>query len=207
MAHIVGLVADIFEVDVNHARTIEAALGERDQHLVVSDSRPLLTQQDIFSDLPGRLTMLCVDRLPPIMNERDFSDQPGFVARAIDLVRYPAQYEQLARHLLCKTIVVDSLDAAMAMARDDVTNHRFVTVDGEMVEPDGRVVVGPPTSAAGLISRKSELRQIGDQRSDLEKNIETLSEQLNRTQAQASHVDDVQQELRSAIYHSNTARV
>lgn len=207
LAHIVGLVADIFEVDVNHTRTIEAALGERDQHLVVSDSRPLLTQPELFSDLPGRLTMLCVDRLPPIMNERDFSDQPGFVARAIDLVRYPAQYEQLARHLLCKTIVVESLEAAMLMARDDVTNHRFVTVDGKMVEPDGRVVVGPPTSAAGLISRKSELRQIGDQLSDLETNIETLSDQLNHTQAQASHVDDVQQELRSAIYQSNTARV
>ena len=207
LQQIVGLVADVFEVEVDHARTIEAAIGDRDQHLVISNSQSFLSHSELYNDLPGRMTLLCVDRLPPIMNERDFSDQPGFVARAIDLVRYSQEYDLLARHLLGKTVVVDSLDSAITMAREDVSNHRFVTRAGEMVEPDGRVVVGPPTSAAGLISRKSELRQISEQLSQVEQQIETLADQLNRTQAQASHLDDVQQELRSAIYECNTARV
>lgn len=190
--------------------------------------------------LPGRLTVVCLDRLPPFVNARDFSDMAGFVAVAIDLVRVIGKIEgqrskveglkveglkpsnlgpsdlsagvadgleRLARHLLGKTIVVESLEAALAMARTDVAGHRFVTLHGEVVEPDGRVTLGPSSSAAGLISRKSELRDIETRMIDIDRRIETLADQLNRTEAEITHINDVQQELRTAIYESNTAKV
>jgi chromosome segregation protein len=204
---IVGLVADVFDVDVEHAHIIEAALGETDQHLVVEDSRVFLQAFSTIGELPGRLTVLGLDRVPPIVNERAYDDTPGVIARAVDLVRYNPEHDHLARHLLGRTIVVENLETALTLAREDVTGHRFVSRDGEVVEPDGRIRVGPPSSSAGLISRKSELRDIGVRLVRNEELIATLSDQLNRTQAEVGHLETVQQELRTSIYECNTARV
>ncbi len=204
---VIGLVADLIDTDVQHAPIIEAVLGDCDQCLVVADSDAFLSHPELYSDLPGRLTVLFTDRLPPVINPRDFSGQPGYVARALELVRYSAAHETVARHLLGKTIVVETLDDALAMARMDVSGHRFVTRRGEVLEPDGRVGLGPSASTAGLISRKSELRDIGVQLKDIDERVVTLGDQLNRTQAEVSHLDVVQQELRTAIYESNTAKV
>ncbi|MCH7808174.1 MAG: chromosome segregation protein SMC [Planctomycetes bacterium] len=203
---IAGLVADIVDTDIAHAAIIEAALGERDQHLVVTDSRAFLAMIDDFDQLSGRLTALCLDRLSPTVNERDFSDQPGFVARVMDLARVPDAFERLARHLFAKTVVVENLDAALAMASLDVSGHRFVTTSGEIVEPDGRITLGPATAGTGLISRRSELREIEAELTGFETTVAKLVDQLNRTEAEVTYLEEVQQELRSAIYESKTSR-
>ena len=204
---VAGLVADLFDVEVDHAKIIEAALGGYDQSLVVTEGEVFLAHRTQLGELPGRLTVLCLDRLPPVVNERDFSGQEGFVARAIDLIRYPQAYDRLARHLFAKTIVVETLDVALAMARQDVAGHRFVTLRGEVVEPDGGIILGSSATGNGLISRKSELHHIGGQIAETDKLIQSLSDQLNRTQAEVSHLDAVQQELRNAIYEGNTDKV
>ena len=207
LATVAGLAADIFETDVAHARVIEAAVGSAAQSLLVTDSTTFLADQETLRDLPGRLTILCLDRLRPVVNQRDFDDVPGFVVRAVDLVRVADTYEELARHLLGKTIVMTDLDAAIAAASNDHTGHRFVTLQGEVVEPNGQVSLGPPSAGAGLISRKSELRDIVAQSVDLDERINSLSDRLNRTEAEAGHLEGVQQELRTAIYEASTARV
>lgn len=204
---ILGLVAEFFDADVQHARIIEAALGTWDQCMVLRDVQTLDAHAEIFADLPGRLTALSLDRLPPIVNDRDFTGIEGVIARAIDLVRYNTEFDQLARHLFGKTIVVNDRATALRLAREDVHGHRFVTLEGEVVEPDGRILIGPSDTASGLISRRSELRDIDGRLADLEQTLTTLADQLNRTQAEVAHLETVQQELRTAIYESNTARV
>ncbi len=201
-----GLVADLLEADVAHAQIIDAALGETAGHVVISNSRTLLSHPETFADLPGRLTAICLDCLPPIVNEGDFSDHEGFVARAIDLVEFPDDFEQLARHLLCKTIVVTNLEAALAMSAADVADHRFVTLKGEVVEADRRIRLGPLSAGDGLISRKSELRDIEQQATKVDERIQTLGDQLNRTQADLDHLETVQQELRTATFESGTTK-
>ena len=202
-----GLVADVFETDVSHAPIIEAALGDADQYVIVTSGGAYREALGGLGELPGRVTALCLDRLPPRINERDFSEREGFVARAIDLVRFDEAFEEVARHLLGKTIVVETLDHALAMAAQDAAGHRFVTLAAELVEPDGRIGMGPAASKAGLISRKSELADIDVQLAASEALIDRLADQLNRTEAEAGHLERIQQQLRTAIYESNTAKV
>jgi chromosome segregation protein len=204
---LVGLVGDLFDTDIAHARIIEAALGESDQYLVFADSRSFLAHKDTFADLPGRMTAICLDRLPPLVNPRDFSGQPGFVARAVDLVRFPGSFEHLARHLFGKTIVVENLETAFSLGAGDVEGHRFVTLEGEVVEPVGSVSLGPPSTGAGLISRRSEVADIDVRMVEIDRLIITLDDQLNRTEAELAHLEGVQQELRTAIYESSAAKV
>ncbi len=204
---LVGLVADIFETDVAHARIVEAILGDWDQYLVVTRGDEFRAMLDANSAPPGRVTTFCLDRLPPQVNIRDVSGLPGFVARAIELVRFSPDMDQLAQQLFAKTIVVEDVAAAFALQNQDVHGYRFVTRLGEVVEPDGRISFGPYTAGAGLISRKSELKDIDIQLAAAETLIVSLADQLDRTQAEVSHLEVVQQELRTAIYDSNTAKV
>ena len=207
LACIEGMVADLFEADLVHALVVESAVGEHDQYLVVRDTEAFLADPSRFTSLPGRLTALCLDRLPPLVNVRDFSAYPGFVAPAMEYVRFPDQLDRLGRHLLGKTVVTETLEAALAMAREDSDSHRFVTLSGQVVEPNGCLRLGPPSTQAGLISRKSELRDIDQQIAECEQQVETLTDQLHRTDAEAAHLDDVQQELRGAVHEAHTARV
>lgn len=204
---VAGLVADLFETDVEHAGVIETALGDLDQHLVVTDTGSFLADVASCGELEGRVHAVAMDRLPPTLNPRDFSEQPGFVAHAMDLVRFDERYERLAEHLFGKVVIVESLEDAIRLADLTTTGHRFVTSVGQIVEPDGRIVVGPPRSTAGLISRRSELRDIESQIDQIEERVRVLADRLNRTSAEASHIEDIQQSLRNAIYEANTARV
>ncbi len=207
LSTVTGMVAELFEADLVHALVVEAAVGQQDQFLVVDDSEAFLSDAARLKNLSGRLTAICLDRLPPLINPRDFSEFAGFVSRADDLVRFPEQLQQLGRHLLGKTIVVQDLRAGLSMSADDSDGHRFVTLAGEVIEPTGQISLGPPSSEAGLISRKSELRDIAQQLGETENRIETLSDQLHRADAEAAHIEEVQQELRGAVHDAQTTRV
>lgn len=202
-----GMVADLISADVSHAMLIEAALGEADQHLVVTDTAGLLADAEFFAGLQGRVHTICLDRLPPLVNDRSFADQPGFVANAIDLVQYPDDMERLARHLFGKTVIVHTLDDALRLSALIPSGHRFVTMAGQVLEPDGRITMGPAGTRAGLISRKSELREIDHQIDEVEQRIAVLTDRRARMSAEAEHLSNVQQELRTAIYEARTAEV
>ncbi|MCC7291141.1 MAG: chromosome segregation protein SMC [Phycisphaerales bacterium] len=202
-----GLVADVFETDVEHAAVIEAALGDLVQCLVIEDGRRFLADPEFVAGLAGGVTAICLDRLPPVVNDRSFPDHPGFVAKALDWVRFPDDLTHLARHLLAKTVIVAALADALELSADDPFGHRFVTLAGEVVEPDGRVRIRHVASGAGLISRKSELRDIDQRLAETAAQVAMLEDQLNRTQAESRHIAELQQQLRTSLYEANTARV
>ena len=67
----------------------------------------------------------------------------------------------LPRQLLGTTRLVDDLPAARTLATDgDFAGCRFVTRAGELLEPDGTLTVGTQRGQAGIVLRKSELRDL-----------------------------------------------
>jgi chromosome segregation protein len=197
----------MFDAEAVHAAIIEAAIGELDQYLVLSGGDVFLSHPELFDDLPGRLTAICLDRLPPVINEPVHVDHPSIVANAVDVVRYEEGYGRLARHLLGKTVVVDTLENALALAKADPAERRFVTLKGELVEPNGCVSVGPPGSRAGLIARKSERRKVKEALESIELRIASLTGELEEIDGQSAHLESVCGELRTAIEQANAAKV
>ncbi len=202
-----GPIGELFEADAAHAAVVEAALGELQQALVVTSRDALLADRPRLAELPGRLVVCCLDQAPPALDGPDLRTQEGYVASVLDWVRVPEDCSRLARHLLGRTHVVASMEAARRIADALPGPDRFVTLEGEVLEPDGRVALGPPGAASGLISRRSELREIGGRITALETEIAALTAELERTQNEAGHLDAVQQDLRGAIYLANNERV
>ena len=193
-----GMVADLVVADVASAVLIETALGEYDQYLVVEDSRRLMADAEMLADFPGRIPTICLDRLPPFIDGRDFSQQEGFVAKVIDLVRYDERCERLVRHLLGHTVIVRTLADAVRMAEQNPPQYRYVTQSGELLDPLGVCQLGPAGGRAGLISRKSELREIDAQIAEVDERITSMTQRVEQTSAEAARLQHEQQELRNA---------
>jgi chromosome segregation protein len=204
--YVLGAVGELFEVDVAHASLVEAVLGHFEKYLVVTQRDLLLADSETLGELSGTLRAFCLDSVPPTIAGPDLVGQEGVIARLLDWVRHPESCQRLARHLLGRTYVVESTNDARRLATLD-PSARFVTMSGILWEPDGRIGAGPLGSGTGLISRRSELRELAAQITEVESRIADLAETLTERASEITHLEDVQQQLRTAIYDANTHRV
>jgi len=207
MEGLVGLAADLIGTDLEHARLIEAALAGRDQYLVVESHRFVEANRELLAELSGAVSIFPLDSLAPVVNVRDFSGKDGVVATAASLVKSEDRFDHLVRLLLGKTLIVEDLGTAFRLAGEDAAGWRFVTREGEVVEADGSVRVGPTKGGAGLISRKSELEHLSNQLTRLdaeiteaERNVRQVNEDQRQTKQEVS-------DLRASLYENRTRRV
>jgi chromosome segregation protein len=108
----------------------------------------------------------------PIFPE-SVADHPGVVGLAAPLVSCdnPALAD-LPAQLLGDTLIVRDLETVRAIA-EDAAGFRFVTLQGELLEADGTLTVGTHHAETGLLSRKSELRELREQAVALDRRITT----------------------------------
>ena len=209
-----GLVADVIRVDIEHAHVIEAALDGRDQWLVTNDCAAIVAARDALEELEGRVNIICVNdasggalRRATGEDVYDWNQHPDGVRLAIDLVRFEPADEAIAKHLLGRTVVVDDLAAAFELHRAAGPGFRYVTKAGEVLEADGTVRAGPLAASMGLLSRRSELEQIGQQIAEVDARIVQLSSQLAQGSASAKSLEEEQNTIRNEVYRLNTIKV
>jgi chromosome segregation protein len=181
-----GMLADLLHVSVEVAPAVDAALGDKAQAFVVeSDAAFLEWAQRESLRLPGRIAFisLAADTPPAWEDVSDLQGLPGVHGRADHFVDAPADLAGLARRLLGRTWIVDKLADALSLAGGAGRGGSFVTLSGETLAADGGLSIGPKQAAAGLISRRSELRALKQQTADLAARVEAaraLTENLDR---------------------------
>src|SRR6476659_11112002 len=102
------------------------------------------------------------------------------MGRADGYVETAAEFRPLARRLLGRTWLVDSLSTALNLSQTTGRGLEFVTSDGEFLAADGTLLVGPRHAAAGMLSRRSELRACHEQARDLESQLADQAATLSR---------------------------
>ena len=180
LGEIVGLVADLVSVNVQHAGIVDVALGETSQYIVVDGNQmvDLLAAEKLQVD--GRVGLIQLDD-PTTLGadpEVNLNGAPGIIGRADRLVQVQSPYVDFIKRMLGGTWIVKTLADAVALQKGQGQRARFVTLDGEIVEADGTVVVGPKAVSAGIVSRRSELRALTRSLEDLDKEIKELREQV-----------------------------
>ncbi|HMO12550.1 MAG TPA: chromosome segregation protein SMC [Pirellulaceae bacterium] len=162
LADVIGLVADLIRVEVEHAALIDLALGERAQYVVVKGSALIQGVAQGKVRLGGRvgLIQLHPDRTN-VATERVLQDVPGVVGRLDQLVEVKPEHHGLIRHLLGQTWLVKSLDLALELF-PQTTNPttRLITLEGDIIETDGSIICGSKIRSTGIVSRRSELREL-----------------------------------------------
>ncbi|MCX7426359.1 MAG: chromosome segregation protein SMC [Planctomycetia bacterium] len=198
-AQVVGLVADLLRVSVESAPLVEIALGAAAQHVVLTPGNEMLAflqkQPHRFS---GRVGFLWLEQTAgPITPLPNLEGKPGVLGRADRFVETEPRYAALARRLLGRTWIVENLERAIELSATTGTGVRLLTLAGDLLETDGTLSVGPAHVAGGLISRRSELRELRSQLAQRESDAEAakskvaaLREQIGQQQDQVRALAD-----------------
>lgn len=194
-----GLVADLLRIDDPRVWLLQPLLATFENHVVVADAYAFLSELSRQAELPGPVRLLALDRLPATLTRADYTNAPGFVARAADWVTCAAEYRPLAEHLLGRVIVVDVMERALALAANAPDCYVFVTLDGRTVSTSGRLTVGAAHAPPGLISRKTEIRQLHQRLEEVETQVRRATRQRNELEQAASDAQVHRGELLTQI--------
>ncbi|HEV2971493.1 MAG TPA: chromosome segregation protein SMC [Pirellulales bacterium] len=189
-ARVRGMLADLLNVDVQFARFIELALGEKAQHLVVSPAEPLLAFLAAETrSFQGRVGFLMLGKGQHEPGDSAFEGREGVIGRAERFVQVAPEYRPLIGRLLDRTWIVASLAQALRLAPLAQSGTQFVSLGGEMLLADGTLTVGPLQAASGLISRRSELRALAQQIAEFDKCIREVEGVLASLENQLARQD------------------
>ncbi len=215
--NILGMIADLLTVRREYAPLIDLALGDWAQRFVVRDMKHLeATIRQRAQPLSGRVSFVplrqptrdsnngdnCTGRANRLLvpsqlgqvrmpvSEDGTPQHAGVVAGAAQLVSCDdPELAELPHQLLGQTLVVRDLAAAREIAAL-TTGYRFVTLQGEVLEADGSLTVGTHHAESGILSRKSELRELRQQVAALERRIEDSEKALAECRHRAAGLDN-----------------
>ena len=168
-----GPVSSLIRTDDEYTTAIETALGAAMQNIVVDtddDGKAAITMLKRRDG--GRATFLPLRAVSgKRMDDREFASQRGYVGIASSLVACDARYQGVLENLLGRTVIAETLDDAVKMARSSGNRSRIVTLDGQVMNPGGSMTGGSASKSAGVLSRANE-----------RKRMETLCMQLREQQ-------------------------
>jgi len=175
-----GLVADLLHVDADTAPLIEIALGDRASHVVLKETAPLMERLAETSDRwRCRTSFLRLDVPAPAsaIDRVDLSGEVGVMGRADNFVETDSEFTTLAKRLLGRYWLVNTISTAIRLAEGPGRGLSFVTLAGELISGDGVLSVGPHQSQRGLLSRRTELAKLAEQVAQMQQRREELQSQ------------------------------
>jgi chromosome segregation protein len=192
---VVGVLADFLTVRREYAPLIDLALGERAQRILVRDEAQLtLALQQRSQPFSGRVSFLPVQsngKPAPALaaDAQSILTHPGVIALASQVVRCDdAQFSELPDWLLANTLIVRDMAAARQLSAQ-VGGCRFITLQGELLEPDGTLTVGMHHAETGILSRKSELRELREQLIQLDQRMVQIEQDQIDLREQIASLD------------------
>jgi len=213
---VIAPLAELLDAEPEYAAAVEAALGRGLRSLVVSSTEDLPGDDELES-LAGRVSFVPLNwsgAVPPFDPvERDLV-QTGRIVPLRDVVHATgdrlSDVEQLLDRLLGRTYLVADADAALLLASGPLPDGRFVTRDARVIEPDGRVTVGPMSAdgdaePGGLLQRRSELNRLETELAGLESTLEESRRQLATADEEADALHASQRDLSDAISEEQRA--
>ena len=197
---IIGPVSAILKVEPGCEVAVETALGAALQNIVVENEAAAKAAIALLrSDNAGRATFLPLDTVQPGGVRGRLS---GTARLASSLVQADARYDNIVSNLLGRIIVVEDINEASRVARDNGFRSRVVTMDGQVINAGGSFTGGSVQRSAGLFTRKQEMEELRIRAAKLQKDCLAAQEKTDQCKEQ---VDALQAELTATASEQITA--
>ena len=204
LKNIHGPVSRLIQTEDEFTVAIEIALGGAMQQIVVGSEQDGKAAIGYLKRTgAGRATFLPMSSIEGRrLTENGLEKCRGFVGIASDLVRSESCYRGIVENLLGRTVIVQTIDNAIAMANQYRSRFKIVTLDGQVMNAGGSMTGGSVNKEAGILSRANELEKLTAQEKELEGQRATLEAQLQEAQRSADQVqfqlDTAKDQLREA---------
>ncbi|MCC8067444.1 MAG: chromosome segregation protein SMC, partial [Clostridiales bacterium] len=211
---ILGVVADIIKVEKEYETAIETALGGSIQNIVTDTEETAKRQIEFLKkNKYGRATFL---PLSGVTSRGSFQtpkalEETGVIGLASSLAKADKQYQTLVDSLLGRTVVVDQIDHAIALARKYRHSLRIVTLDGELLSPGGSMSGGAFKNSGNLLGRRREIEELEQRVKKSRSALDQLQGLIDRTRSERNQMREelvrLNEELQKEYLAQNTAKL
>jgi len=194
---IIGPAGDLLSTDKTYERAIEAALGGNINNIVVETADDAKSAIAFLNQhRAGRVTFLPLDTIR--CGVRDDMDAvrglPGVIGPAIEYVHYDPRIRVAVEYLLYNTVVVQTIDDAIRIARSPNPFPRLVTLEGEVVASSGAVTGGRTQhESRGLLGRSAEIAELEEKVLQTDAGLEELAKM---GQGLAEEISDLERHIK-----------
>lgn len=211
---IVGVVADIIKVDKEYEIAIEIALGGSIQNIVTEDEETAKKMIEFLKKNHfGRATFLPLTSIakPQAFKISDALKEKGVIGLANTLVQTEVKYENVAKTMLGRILVIDHIDNAVKIAKKYNYSIRMVTLEGEMLVPGGAISGGAFKNNSNLLGRRRELGELKQKLSAAKEKLNIAMVDIENIKTERNHVrkaiEEKKAELQELFLKQNTARM
>ena len=170
-----GVLANIIEVPEKYQTSIEMCLGASLQNIVTEteeDAKRLV--EHLRKNNLGRASFLPITSVKGKKLDKIKGNEKGVIGIASDLIKYSKKYEQIIINLLGRTVIVDNMDTAIKVSKQNNYTFRIITLDGDIINPSGAITGGSVTKkTVNILGRGKEIEK-------LQKEIKALEEKITK---------------------------
>ncbi|MEE0867440.1 MAG: chromosome segregation protein SMC, partial [Clostridia bacterium] len=202
LGNIIGVLSKLIQVDKKYTTAIETALGNAMQNIVVKtedDAKEAIEYLKI--NHLGRVTFLPVSSQEGrrLDNEDRVMQNAGAVSIASDVVNCTDEIKNIVQALLGRTVIMDNIDNAIALARATHYKFKIVTLSGELLQPGGSVTGGSVNKAQALLGRKDEIEKLKEECAKLARETEKLEDEIDEFSENAEKSRTAEGKLREEL--------
>ena len=200
-----GAVGDLFTVADTFTVAIEIALGGSVNHVVTTTAKAASEGVQYLKSIQGgRVTFLPLESVKGKPYDTLALQEEGVIGTAVDCITFNQEYSHIFQYLLGRTLVVETMDCAIALQKQYNQSLRIVTLTGEQFQPGGSLTGGATKrKRSSVLSRREEAAR-------LEQELVTVAERMARLEQQVkddeSRIENAQKErstLDEQYQHTN----
>jgi len=192
-----GAVAELIMTEKQYEVAIEIALGAATQQIIVqAEEHARQAIQFLKQQRLGRATFLPMS----VVKARSIPDQSielmrkyeTFIGIGSSLVTNKEKYDGIIKNLLGTVVITKDLKGANELAKQVGHRYRFVTLEGDVVNPGGAMTGGAMrVTNNSLLSRQRELDEMSEKLNDMQEkttNVENEVKQLKQKKQELINV-------------------
>lgn len=212
---LLGVVADIIQVENKYETAVETALGGNIQNIVTENEEVAKEMISFLKKIRGgRATFLPLTALTPKKDKpftKELLAERGVLGNVADFVSREKKYDKVAEYLLGRYLLVDTIDNALAISRKNHFSIRIVTLEGELINPGGSLSGGAFKNNSSLLGRRREMeglrKSIDERKKELNRKKEEIAEKQRLVEELQQLSADKNETLKKLEIAKNTAKI
>ncbi len=192
-----GVLANLISVDKKYETAIEICLGSSLQNIVTQteeEAKKLI--QYLRQNNLGRASFLPISSIKANkLSQMNSKQIEGVIGIASEVVTCNREYRDIVENLLGKTVLVENIDVAIQLAKQNQYRFRIVTLKGDVINPSGAMSGGStPSETVNILGRGRQLEELHKQIEELTKQIKQKEEETNKIETAIQTVKEEKEE-------------
>jgi len=188
---VINIVGEVINVPKHLEVAMEVSFGSSIQNIIT------YTEEDaeeaiafLKASKSGRATFLPISGIKKRnadINLRTLGIN-AVVGIAKDLISYDSKFENIMHSLIGNIIIIDTIENAISISKQNNYLYRMVTLDGELINPSGAITGGTLNKSLKILGRNADIEKLKNQLNVLYEEEKTL---LNNKEVQQKELKDI----------------